>query len=284
MLETLQSLGYLAPHATRQSMGGMDPKDGIGIYNLLENARHHAQGRRWRDAEVLLRQIIDKVPRHVSARNVLGLALARQGRLAEAKDEYLQSLAVDTTQHRVVALLGSVAMLQGEMDEAKQRFEQALAMSPQFVEAMVNLGLIAAMRNDGHEAQRWYQAAIDVDAGFPTPYKRTGDLYFEQGDFARALEHYRKTLTIAPNHFQALIQAGEAAARFVDSQLQPGLPARGRRRARTRARLPDAEPRSRTERRSAAGGRCRPRKLAGAAHIFGSGRAGQAERKAAWRD
>src|SRR5258706_737942 len=41
--ESLQALGYLAPHAERSSMQGMDPKDGLPIHNKLEEARHLAQ-------------------------------------------------------------------------------------------------------------------------------------------------------------------------------------------------------------------------------------------------
>lgn len=213
-LEILQSLGYIAPAPERRSMGGIDPKDGIEIYNKLEEARHLAQARKWRQSELLLRDILAEIPAHVSARNVLALTLLRQGRLADAKTEYQQSLATDGTQARVFAMLGTVAMLQDQLDEARTYLNRALEMTPDFVEVMSNLGLIATLAGDEVNAARWYERALAADPGFPTAHRRFGDLYYEGGDYARALAAYEKTLSITPNHFQALVQAGNASRRM----------------------------------------------------------------------
>src|SRR6185295_18933660 len=49
--ETLRALGYLAPQGDREGMGGIDPKDGMALYQKLEDARHLAQDNRWPEAD-----------------------------------------------------------------------------------------------------------------------------------------------------------------------------------------------------------------------------------------
>src|SRR5262249_46584737 len=49
------------------------------------------------------------------------------------------------------------------------------------------------------------------EPAFPHASRRIGDLYFERGDYPRALEAYRRVLATMPQHFEALVQAGNSA-------------------------------------------------------------------------
>jgi choline-sulfatase len=215
-VEMLQSLGYLAPAAVRQSMSGIDPKDGIVIYNQLEEARHEAQRRRWPAAEAIVRRILDTLPNHVAARNVLGLALVRQHKYAEAREAYMQSLASDPNQFRIHADLGSLSLLDQQIDDADREFTRALDLNPRFIEAMVNRGLIASLRGDQAKAESWYRQAEAIDPNVPTTARRLGDLYFEMGQYRQALASYDRALTLAPRLFPAMVQAGTSARRLGD--------------------------------------------------------------------
>ncbi len=222
--EMLRSLGYLATSQEKKGAAGMDPKDGIIIYNKLEQARHLAQADKWQQAEEILEEILAQVPGHLSARNILALVLLRQGRMAEAVEQYTRSLQDDPEQARVYAMLGNIFMLQGELDRAEHFLQRALQVSPQFVEALSNLGLIALLRGDEKTAETWYRQAMTRDASFPHVYRRIADLYYERQDYARALKYYREALKQLPTDFRSLIQSGnclrrqgkpdEAAARF----------------------------------------------------------------------
>jgi arylsulfatase A-like enzyme/Flp pilus assembly protein TadD len=218
-LEMLQALGYLAPAGQRAGVSGLDPldpKDGIVLYDKLEQARHLAQREEWAASEALLREILEVTPANLSARNVLALARLRQGDLVGARDEYLRSLALDPGQFRVYGMLGSIELLKGDLDEAERYFRQGLEITPAFVEAMSNLGMIEALR--GHEAgeagaEGWYRRAIAADPTFPRVYRRLADLYYEVGDYGQALKYYRKALEILPGDFDATLQAGNSARR-----------------------------------------------------------------------
>ncbi len=212
--EMLRSLGYLAAKGARESMGGMDPKDGISIHNDLEEARHAAQKGDWAAAEKGLRGILAKVPGHLTARNVLGLSFLRQGRLEEAKAEYTASLEADPGQARVFVQMAAIALLENKLVEAEGLLNQALDITPGFVEAYSNLGLIASLRGDAAGARSWYDKAVAIDPEFPAVYRRVGDMHFEKGEWEKALAAYRTAAEKFPRDYRALVQAGNCSRRL----------------------------------------------------------------------
>ncbi len=222
-METLQSLGYLQGASDRAAAGGIDPKDGIAIYNKLEEARHAAQQRKWKKAEVELKAILAEMPRHFSARSVLALVEFKRGKLDEARTQYLELLAQDPSQFRLYGMLAEIALLQGNLDEAERYNNEALKIAPQFVEAIGQLGLIAMIRNDDAAAQRFYDQALKIDPSFPTLHRRLADVYYERGDYADALKEYRSAYARQPKDFRSLLQAGASARRANESELAEQL-------------------------------------------------------------
>jgi len=212
--ESLQALGYLASHAERSSMQGMDPKDGLPLHNKLEDARHLAQQKKWPEAESKLLEVLAVTPRNVSAINVLGLIGVKTGDVDKALKYYRQSLAIDSQQFRVHGVLGGIALAQGDLNQAQQEFQAALAVNPHFAEAMANLGFIEALRGRDAVAEQWYRKGIAADPTFPRVYRRLGDLYYDRKDFVHAYANYTKVVQIEPSDIRAVIQAGNSARRL----------------------------------------------------------------------
>lgn len=211
-LQMLQSLGYLQPSADRQAMGGIDPKDGIDIYNQLEHGRHLAQAQRWPQAEEVLRKLLAEHPAHSSARNTLGFVLVQQKKWKEATENYLMSLAQQPRQYRVLAALASIEIDQEHWAKAKTYLLHSLQLTPEFTEGMIHLGFIEALQGRLEEAEVWYQKALTLNKGNPILLRRIGDLYFERGLKEQALHYYQGVLERKPTDFQALIQAGNSAS------------------------------------------------------------------------
>jgi choline-sulfatase len=212
--ESLQALGYLAPHGERTGMQGIDPKDGLPIHNKLEDARHLAQQKKWAEAEVKLLEVVAMTPRNVSAINILGLIGVKTGDTDKAVKYYQQSLAVDPQQFRVLGVLGGIALTQGDLDHAQKEFQAALAVNPHFAEALANLGFIEALRGKDLAAEQWYRKGIAADPTFPRVYRRLGDLYYDRKDFAHAYANYSKVIQIEPSDVRAILQAGNSARRL----------------------------------------------------------------------
>lgn len=212
--EALVSLGYLARPDERERMSGIDPKDGLPLYNKLEDARHLSQEERWAESEELLREILSEIPGHVSARNVLALAMVRQGRWDDAVAEYRRSLASDPNQARVLAMLGAIELTRDRLDEAEKLYRAALAITPGFVEAVANLGFIADLRGDSAAARRLYDQALAADPRFPRARRLAADWYYERGEWAPALAAYEQVLAGLPEDFEATLQAGNCLRRL----------------------------------------------------------------------
>ena len=211
--DMLRALGYLAPRGAKESLGGMDPKDGMPLYNMLDDARHLAQRSKWPQAEAKLKEVLTALPNNISAQNILALVHTKQGNYEEARKDYLKSLALDPKQARVYGVLGTLSLLEGKLDQAEREYKLGLEIWPDFVEAMSNLGMLAALRKDPAGARAWYDKAIAADPGFPRVYRRIADLFYEQGDWRQALHYYEKTLTQHRDDFAGLIQAGNSARR-----------------------------------------------------------------------
>lgn len=217
--EMLRALGYLAPPDERAAMAGRDPKDGIGVYNKMQEARQLSQMKQLDRSDALLHEILDEMPDNVSARNLLALGAVERGDFDGAEREYEESLRHQPRQHRVLGALGAMALRRRDLFGAERRLHEALEMAPTYVEAMSNLGLIAAMRDDEAGAQMWYERATAADPTYPHVNRRLADLYYEQKDWARARDYYRRVLETVPEHFEALIQAGNAS-RFLDDDAE----------------------------------------------------------------
>jgi arylsulfatase A-like enzyme/Tfp pilus assembly protein PilF len=212
--ESLQALGYLAPHGERAAMQGMDPKDGVPLHNKLEDARHFAQQRRWDDAEKLLLEVLAVTPRNLSAINVLGLLGIKEGDRDKAIGYYKDSLAIDPTQFRIYSILGALALTSGDMGAAEANFRRCLELNPHFAEAMANLGFIESLRGNEPRAEAWYPKGVAEDPTFPRVQRRLGDLYYERGDFAHAYAYYAKSTQLLPSDVRGIIQQGNCARRL----------------------------------------------------------------------
>ncbi len=209
--EMLRALGYLAPPEQRAEMAGRDPKDGMALYNKLQEARQLVQAERLNQARGLLDEVIAAAPENVTARNLLAYVAVKGGDLAEAERQYVGSLEQQPRQHRIHGALGALALRRDDLDEAERRFRQALELAPGDVDAMGNLGFIDAARGDDAGAQAWYERAIAIDPTYPHVHRRLADLFYDRKEYARALEYYRRVLGALPEYFEVLIQAGNSA-------------------------------------------------------------------------
>ncbi len=203
----LRALGYLGAREDRDSMAGVDPKDGILQYTKLENARHLCQAKAWKPAEMAVRDLLAEAPNNVSARNILALCLNQMDQIDEAEAEYRKSLEVDPRQNRVLHMIGQMRLVADDLDGAAEHFRAALAITPRFVEAMILLGFVEYQRGNTPAAAEWYERALGEDPDSQRVNQQYGDLYFVSGDYKAALEKYEKALAASPRSFEALMQA-----------------------------------------------------------------------------
>lgn len=91
------------------------------------------------NAILVLKEAIDRGPRHLNARLCLGIALERTGRLDEAAQYYRSVLFIDPRHAKALNYLGVVRARQGHLDIATSLFEEALEADPSYSDARHNL-------------------------------------------------------------------------------------------------------------------------------------------------
>ena len=215
--DMLRALGYLPAADDPSGMGGIDPKDGLPLYEALSKARHLAQRKRWPEAEATLRDLLIRAPANVSARNVLAIVLLRQGKTAEARAEYEQSLVTLPDQERAYLALAQIAAVSGDPEGARVLYDRALALSPGFIEAMVQRAALEMAQGRTEEAGSWIQRATARDAEAPVAAHAWADFLFLKADYAEARGWYERVLAKIPSHYVALLQAGLSAQRSGDA-------------------------------------------------------------------
>lgn len=204
------------------------------IVSLMQEGLARLQAGQWTEAETIFGRILRTDPINPAAEYRLGVALAKQGKLAQSCSCLREALlkgsagpeewkfALDVLHsagdfeslaelyRRLLALqpqnaaahysFGNVLRSLGRMDAAEAAWLKAVALKPDFGHAHNNLGTLAKMRGNLAGAASSFSAAITASPDFGAAYHNLGTVLEEMGDLAGAERAYRKALTVEPNH------------------------------------------------------------------------------------
>ncbi|PKV86344.1 tetratricopeptide repeat protein [Streptomyces sp. TLI_146] len=171
----------------------------------------------------------------------IGMVAQHRGRLTEAEEWYLKSLAIEelidnqdgmaSSYHQ----LGIVSQLRGRMTEAEEWYHKSLAIA----EALSNrhaimrsyhsLGMIAQHRGRQNEAEEWYHKARAIAEGLgnrpamSTTYHQLGIVSQLRGRLTEAAEWYHASLAIAESLGNRPGMSGSYHQLGIISQLQGRL-------------------------------------------------------------
>ena len=184
--ERLRALGYVAATVSRATLADRprgDPKDKIGLYNLLKRAAQDSVSGQIDDGIAKVREVLAADTEVIEAYTMLGNMNVKAHRLPDAIAAYQKALALDA-EHEGAAWSLALAYLEaGKLDEARAGFERVRQLNPR-------------------DARPLYQLA---------------GLSVRRGDFARAAETLEKGLPLAGDRSAFLVKLGEA--RFELKQL-----------------------------------------------------------------
>jgi predicted O-linked N-acetylglucosamine transferase (SPINDLY family) len=142
-----------------------------------------------------------------------GLVLAQQGRLDDAKAQFLQALALDPGSVDVRNNLGCVAFLQRRYDEAVAYYEAVVHDAPEHVDAHSNLG--AALLKQGHTEQAILHAreALRLRPDLAAAYTHLANALRESGQEQEADGYYEQALRLRPDDPSAQANQGAVLLR-----------------------------------------------------------------------
>ena len=248
--ERLAALGYVAGSVSLQRMAGPargDPKDKIGLYNLMKEAAALSSENRIDDAIATVRQALDQDPEIVEGYMLLGNFYKKLKRPEDAIAAYRDALARDSEHQNALFSLALAYKDEGRLDEARVGFERARELDPRngkvlwqladlwmrkrdFARAEAIIADALERKVDEHrlllklaesriEAQRFDEAeqalktALEKKPDLAVAHFDLGLAYEGQGQTAKAIESYERELASNPKAYRAAFNAAKLLQR-----------------------------------------------------------------------
>lgn len=146
---------------------------------------------------------LDVYPNFRRARNNLGVALRRRGKIQEAIEQYRLALEADPGFAEARSNLGAAYYALGRTDDAIREFERAAKSSGSNGFYYHHLGVIQFQQQNYEEALRQFKKAVSRDGSLADARYYLGETYMKLGERDKAIEAYRRTLDVDPNYLSA---------------------------------------------------------------------------------
>ena len=173
-------------------------------------------------AEGALRPLLDEPSAH-RARLMLGRALARQGRLAEAEPIFMRLIeayndgAIGERDAEGLAYVAMAAMDLGSARDANDAFLESSRVDPRRVETQLEWARLFLSKYDAGHAEESVNAALEVNPEHPVARTLLARIKIEQSfDFASAEELLSRALQVNPNLVLAHVTRAGMALRDLD--------------------------------------------------------------------
>ncbi len=139
-----------------------------------------------------------------------GNLLLRQGKTAEAEQQFRRALEADPNFAKAQNALGAALFGQQRTAEAEQMFRRVLETEPDMFSARFNLAVLIENKGDLAEALRQYQLAMDTDPYRFETYYCTARVYRKLNQPRKAIEQYRRAVQVMPDNAEAHFRLANA--------------------------------------------------------------------------
>jgi choline-sulfatase len=198
----LAALGYVGSFVATVSgtkTDRADPKDKIGLFNLMTEAREirHDEDNSEAAAEkaiALYKKVVAADPNVIDAWFNLGTLHSRLGRYRDAIDYFKRALQLKPDYDLPVVNMANAYRQLGDDDAALAGYEHYLTIDPKNATVRYQMGEIYLARNDRARAEQNFTLAVDINPREASALNALGVLAFERGDFASAERRIRAAL------------------------------------------------------------------------------------------
>jgi tetratricopeptide (TPR) repeat protein len=151
----LEALGYVGGGAGSGSeFQGADPKDRIHLWNRLHEAETALQARRFPEAAAAFEEVLKEDPKNRFALSRAGIAHLETGKPAQAEIRLRQALAIDGDHAVSRQALALALVRQEKWNEAREQWQELLRVQPRNVDAWVQLSLAEQKLGRSAEAKQ----------------------------------------------------------------------------------------------------------------------------------
>ena len=203
--QQLAALGYLAWFGGHSKIKIdpdrplADPKDKIGLFNLIKDAGSDSSEGNFTEAMAKIDKVLREDPDILEAHNIMGNLLTKVDELEKALTAFQEALARDAEYKP--ALFGLAATYQelGRVPEAEAGFRRILDLDPRDNRANFLLAKIHADRTEFENALELLKHAVDVGSERAPLHNLMAECYIGLKDFDAAEEEVRRALAMKPD-------------------------------------------------------------------------------------
>jgi tetratricopeptide (TPR) repeat protein len=154
----------------------------------------------WRSSKTLFRHALEVTHRNYVAYNSLGLYQAKQGRSADAIDNYRKALEINPLYVNAYNNLGQALVDQRRPQEAIPLYQKALAIAPGNLQSHNNLGVALANIGRISEAIQEYNFVLERKADYAEAHNNLGLALLRSGQREQGVEHIRFAVRLDPRY------------------------------------------------------------------------------------
>jgi choline-sulfatase len=189
--ERLRSLGYVAASVSRATLADRlrgDPKDKIGLYNLLKRAAQDSVAGQLEDGIAKVRDVLAADPEVIEAHTMLGNMNVKARRLLDAIAAYQKALAIDPEHEGAAWSLALAYQDAGKLDEARAGFERVRQLNPRDARPLYQLAALSARHGDFARAATTLEEGLKLEGDRSAFLVKLGEarLELKQLDAAQA--------------------------------------------------------------------------------------------------
>jgi tetratricopeptide (TPR) repeat protein len=166
-----------------------------------------------RAAEESWRQVENLLPQNAEAPLQINLILTKEGKLAEAAEEYAKAVKLDRnftegTYAKLLNEIGAKVAQKGGAEAAEPLFERAVGLRPDFAEAHISLGSTLNALGKTNEAREQFRAALRHPPTTPQGLVTLGNVCCDQGWTNEAVHSLEMALDLDPTDGAARFRLG----------------------------------------------------------------------------
>ncbi len=154
---------------------------GIPLVLLYMSRGHTEQALR------VAKDLQSRDPENLTLLNLLGRVQVRAGQRSEARNSFLEAIAIDPAFAAAQVNLSKLDVLEDKSDIAVQRMTKLIEQSPNSADLPYELATIYQSVNDFDSAAKWLQQALKVDGQFVAAKLALIELRLRSGHHAEAL-------------------------------------------------------------------------------------------------
>ena len=166
----------------------------------------------------MYRLALEILPTFVRARNNLGVALRRRGRVDEAIEQYKLALQEDPRYVEAHSNLGTAYYTQGRTEEALEEYRLAAENAGPDGYVHQRLGVTLLRLGRHQDAIKQFRRALSKEPEMADAHYNLAECYRSLGDEKKAAKEYQAAIEIDPNHL--------AAQTRLEQLSRPGAPPR----------------------------------------------------------